>query len=462
SDDLRLGRIRLGQTLRESGDSSTGAVFSYSGSQGDGSLPNGDHDFERLFARLQHRNAESQTDAIVAYQDKFYGWPGAYTGFSSLAETDHTRTRLFIINHLRNYSSGSWWEVGAVYRRLSDDYDFNRTTVESGTPGSFDHETKAYAVGFQGAVRLGDWQWRYGGQVTADELVHSTDLTNGHFNSRTYTTFSVVPSRSWTTGSGNLLRLRVGATVDLSNRDSNALLPLIGLSFEQVVAGGTNTYQIEYSAASQVPGYTVLNSRESGLFGGNPDLGRERADSLSLTATRETRATQARATLFIRRDTRLVDWTFLSGAPFVRQANAVDLDVVGIELLWARRWSNVFWNTGYTYLDKDADYGAAAVDASFYALNFARHRLATALIYRTNDRLEFRLDGELRKQEKNPLRTDHDEAFIASASMGWYFGAAERFRLDLIVDNVTNSTFQEFPGTPAPRRQISLQSRFSW
>ena len=462
SDDLRLGRMRIGQVLRDSGESVTGIEFSYSGSQGDGSLPNGDYDFQRFFARAQHRNADSQTDLVIAYQDKFYGWPGAYTGFSTLAETDHTKTKLLIVNHLRNYSSDTWWELGAVYRQLTDDYDFDRTTKESGVPGSFEHKTEAYAVGIQGAIRLGAWQWRYGGQITADELLRSTDLTNGRFNSRSYTTVSIVPTRYWTTGSGNLVRLRVGATADLSNRDSNALLPLIGLSFEQFVAGGTNIYQIEYSAASQVPGYTVLNSRESGLFGGNPDLGRERANSLEFTVKRETRASQRSATVFVRRDKRLVDWTFLTGAPFARQANPVDLDVVGIELLWTHRWSNVFWTAGYVYLDKDADYGTAAVDASFYALNYAKHRLATGLIYRANDRLEFRLDGELRKQEKNSLRSGNDEAFIASASIGWQFGVAQGFRLDLVIDNITNSNFEEFPGTPAARRQVSLQSRFSW
>ena len=114
------------------------------------------------------------------------------------------------------------------------------------------------------------------------------------------------------------------------------------------------------------------------------------------------------------------------------------------------------------YLDKDADYGTAAVDASFYALNYSKHRLATGLIYRANDRLEFRLDGELRKQEKNSLRNGNDEAFIASASIGWQFGIAQDFRLDLVIDNITNSNFEEFPGTPAARRQVSLQSRYSW
>jgi hypothetical protein len=462
TDDLLIGRLRIGQVLRDSGHSETGIEFSYSGGQGDGSIPNGDYDFDRWFTRVQHRSADSQTDFVLGYQDKFFGWPGAYTGFASLAETDHTKTELFLANHRRRYSGDDWWEIGAFYRHLDDDYDFDRTTIESGIPGSFEHETKTYAVGIQGEKRFGAWRWRYGGQLTTDELFRSTDLTNGRFTSRSYTTFSVVPSRSWDTGNGNMVELRFGATADASNRDSNALLPLIGLSYEQAVTNGSHTYQIEYSSSTQVPGYTVLNSRETGLFGGNPNLGRERADTLKVAVRRETRSSQLGATLFVRSDEALVHWTFLSGAPFVRQANAVDLDVIGIELLWARRWDSTFWTAGYTYLDKDADYGTTAVDASFYALNFAIHRLTTGLIYRPNAFLEFRIDGELRKQEENVLRSGSHEAFIASASIGWKPGVQQRFRLDLVVDNITNSDFQEFPGTPAARRQISLQSRFSW
>ncbi len=462
TDDLVLGRLRAGQVLRDSGQSVTGIEFSYSGAQGDGSIPNGDYDFDRWFTRVQHRNADSQTDFVLAYQDKFFGWPGAYTGFSSLAETDHTKTKLIMANHRHSYPGDNWWELGVIYRHLIDDYDFDRTTIESGTPGSFEHETKTYAIGVQGRMRLGAWWLRYGGQLTMDELVRSTDLTNGGFTSRSYMTFSVVPTRSWETSSGNIVKLRAGATADASNRDSNALLPLIGVSYEQVAANGTNIYQIEYSSSSQVPGYTVLKSRETGLFGGNPNLGRERADTLKFAITRETNSSRFSATLFVREDKRLVDWTFLSGAPFLRQANAVDLDVIGIELLWARHWEKTFWAAGYTYLDKDADYGTATVDASFYALNFAIHRMTTGVIYQPNDFLEIRVDGELRKQEENVLRSGDPEAFIASASIGWKPGVQQRFSLDLVVDNITNSNFEEFPGTPAARRQVSLQSRFSW
>ena len=75
---------------------------------------------------------------------------------------------------------------------------------------------------------------------------------------------------------------RFGASVDISNRDSNEVLPVIGLTMQRDVANGSRFLSLEYAGTSQVPGYTVLNSGPSGLFGGNPDLGRERADELSM------------------------------------------------------------------------------------------------------------------------------------------------------------------------------------
>ena len=119
SDNLHFQALRFG--IR--GDV-FGSAFSFARSEGDGSLPNGDHSFERYNVHLQRSTASTQTDAIVAYQDKFYGWPGAYTGFASLAETDDTQTTLLFANH-RQDSSRGWWEVGGYFRELEDDYDFD-------------------------------------------------------------------------------------------------------------------------------------------------------------------------------------------------------------------------------------------------------------------------------------------------------------------------------------------------
>jgi vitamin B12 transporter len=461
SDSLNFQSLNFGNVTTNASGNDVGVGVSLARSEGDGSVVFGDHEFTRANVQLQHVTSDTQSDLIVSYQDKFFGWPGAYTGFASLPEIDDTQTTLLLVNHRRQSDSG-WFEVGGFYRRLVDDYDFNRTTSESGAPGSFEHETKVLGVGFQGLQQVGEVSWRYGGQLTSDELVRSTDLTNGLFTKRTYATFSVVPSIDTDLSSGNKLIWRVGATLDYSDRDSNAVSPLVGVTLSRSDTKGTTDYTLEYAATSQVPGYTALNSNPTGLFGGNSLLGREKAKQLSASVERDTGDWQFQATLFSRRDDDLVDWTYATGAPFVRQANAVDLDVIGLEAFFVRSWEAIDLAIGYSVLDKDADYGSAQVDASFYALNFARQRATLAFTYRFSQGFELRLDNEYRVQEDNPLRVGDGSTYLASASLKWSSTGEHKFGAALVVDNATDSEYQPFPGTPASGRQVSLSASYTW
>jgi len=461
SDSLNFQSLRFAHSTTNTNGDDIGVAVSLARSEGDGSLPFGDHEFTRANLQLQHATADTQTDLILSYQDKFFGWPGMYTGFATLPETDDTQTSLLVVNHRRESGNG-WFETGGFYRRLVDDYDFNRTTTETGVPGSFEHETRVFGAGFQGSIQGGRVDWRYGGQVTADELVRSTDLTNGTFTTRTYATASVVPTIESTLASGNTLTWRAGATVDYSNRDSNAVSPLLGVTLSRNGASGSTYYSLEYAATSQVPGYTALNSNPTGLFGGNPLLGREKAKQLAISAERDTGDWQLRATVFSRRDADLVDWTYSTGAPFSRQANAVDIDVIGFEAFFVRNWDAIDLALGYTALDKDADYGSASVDASFYALNFAKHRATLAVVWRFANAFEIRLDNEYRSQEENPLRVGDDSTYLASASLRWMAQRQQGFSAALVVDNATDSEYQPFPGTPASGRQYSLSASYRW
>jgi vitamin B12 transporter len=273
SDNLNFQSLRFGHLVNTSAGNDVGVAVSLARSEGDGSVAFGDHEFARANVQLQYVAGDTQSDLIVSYQDKFYGWPGAYTGFASLPETDDTQTTLVIVNHRRESDTG-WFETGGFYRRLVDDYDFNRTNSESGAPGSFEHETRVLGAGFQGQQQAGQISWRYGGQITSDELVRSTDLTNGFFTDRTYATISIVPSIESNLANGRTLIWRAGATVDYSDRDSSETSPLFGVTLSHADASGSTDYSLEYAATSQVPGYTALNSNPTGLFGGNPFLGR--------------------------------------------------------------------------------------------------------------------------------------------------------------------------------------------
>jgi outer membrane cobalamin receptor len=273
---------------------------------------------------------------------------------------------------------------------------------------------------------------------------------------------TVVPTINIHLDSGSVLTWRVGATVDYSNRDDTEVSPLLGVTLSSSDAGGTTEYAVEYAATSQLPGYTALNSGPSGLFGGNAFLGREKAKQLSASISRDTGHWQARATLFSRRDENLVDWTYSTASPFARQANPVDIDVIGLEGFLTRSWEVVDLAVGYTALDKDADYGTAPVDASFYALNFAKHRATLAVTYRFAQSFELRIDNEYRIQEDNPLRVGDDSVYLASASLVWTSARVEGLSVALVVDNVTDSEYQPFPGTPASGRQTSLSASYAW
>ena len=460
-NDLWFSSLRIATLKTLKSGSDLGVAVSAAWSQGDGTLPDGDHDFARYNLVLQHRKESTQTDLLLSYQDKFYAWPGAYTGFAFLPETDHTKTQLALLNHRRALSNG-WFELSGYYRKLEDDYDFDRTTQESGTPGSFEHTTRAYAVGFQGSYLSGAIDWRYGGQFTADRLLRSTDLTEGDFTSRHYAKISLVPAIDLKKTGNRTMSTRLGVSLDTSNRDSSAVSPVAAFTISQTTASGRLIYEAEYASATQLPGYTALNSRPNGLFGGNADLGREEARQLSFSIRNESHNWSGAASLFFRKDDALVDWTYNTGAPFSRQANAVDLDVRGVELIARRQWSAVGIVAGYTYLDKDSDYGTASVDASFYALNFARHRATLAFLWQISSQFELRSDNEYRRQEDNPLRNSENTAFLSSLTLAWEADRIAGLSIALTVDNLGDSDFQFFPGTPAVGRQVSVSAGYNW
>lgn len=461
NDKLRFASARVSHGKPVSGQREVGLSLAAATSSGDGSLPFGDHHFKRFSGHFQWTDSTQESNFIVGYQDKFYGWPGAYTGFASLPETDHLKQGLVVVDHYRSNTDG-WWQLSGAYRWLSDDYDFDRRTVETGEPGSFEHETRSLSVGINGVQSWGETDWNYAFILAADRLVRSTDLNNGSFNSRTYLTMSLAPAWKWSLASGSELRIKTGLRADISNRDENALMPLGSISWTKPLSGGVHGVSLDIARSSQLPGYTALNSRPTGLFGGNPGLGREFANTLTLGYDRSVGAWHAKAALFVRHDDDLVDWTFRQGAPFARQANPVDLDVFGAELLL--EWSTDSWRIsgGYTFLDKDADYGDAHVDASYYALNFARHRATLALSFNPISHLELRFDNEYRLQQENPLRVSDRRAWLSAFSVGWKVPGKDNLRIDLAADNLTDSDFQEFPGTPAYGRQVSLALALDW
>ena len=105
----------------------------------------------------------------------------------------------------------------------------------------------------------------------------------------------------------------------------------------------------------------------------------------------------------------------------------------------------------------------AAVDASFYALNYARHRLTAAVTARLGHGFELRIDNVARFQAENILRTiGGDEALLTSVGLAFRPTAWRGVELSAQVDNAWDREFQDVPAVPAARRQFSAGVSYVW
>lgn len=424
-------------------------------SESDGSVPFGDHEFKRVAARAQLAGEGTQTDFFAGWQKKFFGWPNLYTPFG-FNETELLKTELYVFNHRAWSSPQEYWQVGAYYRRNYDDYEFNRAVPVASNP--FVHTTRVRAVATDGRQESGAWAVAYAAQHLSDRL-ESTALTFGRFRTRDYFKVSVVPDHTSDTTAGRLT-LRAGAAYDDTNRDRSRVSPVMEASLRR--PSGLRLYA-QYAESSQVATYTALNSNPSaGLFRGNPNLDRAISRNAEAGVEFTHDAWTVQAAVFHRQDDGLADWTFRNGV-VARTANPVDIGTAGLEVVAIRNAPRFDLILGYAFLKKDADYGAAVVDASFYALNFPRHRLTAALVARLAPGLELRVDNEYRRQEENTLRlAGGDEALLTSAGIYWMSAALHGLELSARVDNLWDDDFQEVPAVPAARRQWALGAAYHW
>lgn len=187
---MSFGRQRLGGDV---------AVAS---SQADGSIPFGEHRFNRVNGRLQLAGPMAQTDFFAGYQAKFFGWPNLYTPFNS-NETEDIETVLFSVNHRVDLGSGNFLEFGGYYRRNKDDYAFNRF-APVGPVHPFQHTTRISGLALAGRQAMESLSLNYRGEILSDALA-STSLTAGRYRSRTLTKIALVPEKigQWRTGHGS-------------------------------------------------------------------------------------------------------------------------------------------------------------------------------------------------------------------------------------------------------------------
>ena len=431
----------------------------YSHSQSDGSIENGDHDFNRASARIQLIGADSQTDVLYGSQEKFFGWPNMYTPFG-VNETEELETRLLMLNHQQNYADNSHFEVSAYYRKHNDHYVFSREN-----PSAFEafHETKVKSIAVSGShAQNTAFAVNYSAQYIEDEI-ESTTLEN-NFTSRTYYKLSVLPEYKIDLKQNQLLTLRLGAAFDDTNRDDSELSLIGDISLNtQNSDGSEQTVYLSYAQASQVAGYTAIGgSDQGGLFRSNYNLERETTKNLELGYLIQEQTWQLNSAVFYREDNNLTDWTFSFDSSSARFANPVDIDATGVEFFATKYFDTTELIASYTYLNKSENYGDADIDASFYALNFPDHRVTLGAIWTPNDLIEMRIDNEWRKQHENALRNGKDTTLFTQVSLKITPTVINNLFITLAADNVWDESFEEIPGTPGRGEQYTLSATYSW
>ncbi|MBB1377008.1 TonB-dependent siderophore receptor [Pseudoalteromonas sp. SR43-2] len=430
----------------------------YSHSQSDGTIDSGDHDFSRASARVQLASEHSQTDLFFGSQDKFFGWPNLYTPFG-VNETEDLETRLWMLNHKQSYADNSHFEVSAYYRTHDDHYIYSREN-----PSAFEafHKSEVKSLGLSGRHEQSDaLAINYSAQFI-DDSIESTTLEN-NFTSRKYYKLSILPE--YTIALKNQqLTFRLGAAYDDTNRDDAEVSAIGDITLNTQNSDGTaQTIYLSYAEASQVAGYTAIGGSDSGgLFRSNYNLERETTSNLELGLLLEEQSWQLNSAIFYRKDNNLTDWTFNFDSTSARFANPVDIDTAGVEFLATKHFDTAKLIASYTYLHKSENYGAADIDASFYALNFPDHRLTLGAVYNPTDILEFRIDNEWRTQHKNSLRNGNDNALFTQLTLKITPPQLSNLFITLAADNLWDESFEEIPGTPGRGEQYTLSATYSW
>ena len=457
-----------------SNDWTWGAEIEGSRSESDGTIPYGDHSFDRTSGRIQLLGPDSQTDLFAGYQDKFYGWPGMYTANTERKETEDYQTQLYYLNHRQSYDEDSTWEASLFHRIVNDHYILKRDIplwVIGSTQWAGYHETEISGLAFSGKHFVNEnLAINYITQFSSDKIDTFTEyngtrykgLDRGDFTSRDYFKLSLLPEYSIEKTANERLTLQAGATFDDTNRNSSEVSPIFRITRQKTMDNSYSETYLGYSQSSQVVGYTAVGGNDSGgLFRSNHNLGRETSKTIELGHFIKTGTWKLDSNIFYRWDNDLTDWTYFLG-DVNRTANPVDTKTFGFELVASRKWGKFEAIASYSYLKKKEDYKKPDFVGSFYALNYPEHRLTLGAMWDPLDSLQIRVDNEWREQRKNEIRTGPDSAFNSHLAASYYPAMFNDLELFLAYDKPWDEDFQDIPGTPGRGDQFSLGATYSW
>ncbi|MCG8524798.1 MAG: hypothetical protein MI748_00345 [Opitutales bacterium] len=433
----------------------SGVDIGLSRSESDGAVEFGDHEFKRVSARYYVHNDRSEWITAFGYQDKFFGWPNMYTPFG-VQETEDIQTTLVYSQFSQKLGHHRTLTLTGYYRENSDDYEFDRD--RPGIFNPFQHKTKVSAFKAEFTQDFSDGSNLSLSTEFFADSIESSNLTNA-FQSRTYGKLQVGYLKK---SLAENMDLAINLALNDTNRDAAVVNPSVRVVYHLDDSSAQSLLYAEASRGSEVSGYTAVGSSTSGLFAGNPNLGVSRSTNYEVGYETKGEKFGGKLAGFFRTDRDLVDWTYSFSRTSARTANPVDIDTYGLiaQLNFANEKSEVV--LGYTLLEKDEDYDIADVDASFYALNYANHRVTLSLKHKFNDHLKILWDNEYRIQEENPLRNSDKEATLSYLSLVYQPIRDIDWEVIFSVDNLWDDDFEDIPAVPASPRQIAFMTTYRW
>jgi hypothetical protein len=303
----------------------------------------------------------------------------------------------------------------------------------------------------------------YSLQLTHDSI-DSTTLEEGKFNNRSYYKLSLVPQYRYTLNNQQEFLFKAGLSYDGNNRNNSELSGIAEVRLMTDRANGdSEQIYLSYAKTTQVAGYSAVGGSEvSGYWLSNHNLLREITHNVELGYSINRSQWSLDTALFYRWDKDLADWIFF-GVETTREAENVDIETFGFEIIGAKNWEHLEAIASYSHLQKNEDYKNPNVIGSFYALNYPRHRATLGLIYTPNAYLEFRLDNEWREQEKKKsIRRGEHSATFTNLGISYFPNQTQELELFLVYQKPWKDGFEEIPRTVGGSDQFSLGLTHEW
>ena len=386
----------------------------------------------------------ARADVVAARRNKRFGARGYYGVSDTLSAEEEIEDTLVLGSGRWDDGDGRTLRVTAAWRELVDDYAI--------LPDIFVNHTRSRVLSAMadGSVPLGDelaLDWRLGGE---DQKLDG--LTLG--GQRLKRGVGMLLPR-WRR---EALALSAGLRAEVFGGDDPALLPQAG--GEVGVADGLSVFAA-YTETVRQPSFTELNYESPASLG---NMGLDRQEARTLEGGVKGQAGDAvdwRAAVFHRRSENTVDWVRLT--PESVRFEATDLgevDTLGVELsVDAALREELDLTAAYAWLDKDE---ALEVYAGRYALDYARHRVTLAGVWRVCEGLEVVGTQTLRWQRENPLRRSDDFGADGALAVHAAVPAVEALVVTLAVENLWDDDFEVYAGQRVAGRRFSGGVTLDW